>query len=107
MLLDVGFSDHFGIFTIIPKRRGQKFNKCETYETMDMINFNQEEFLYKLDYKLSHLVINNNLTVNETFDQFVAIFAETVNQFSPMRKVSRKENFGKKTWLTDSLLKSI
>ena len=56
-----------------------------------MTNFHQEEFLYELDCKLSHLVINNNLTVNETFDQFVAILAETVNQFSPMKKVSRKE----------------
>ena len=59
-----------------------------------------------MDYKLSHLVINNNLTVNETFDQFAAIFAETVNQFFPTSKVSRKRIW-QKSWLTGSLLKSI
>ena len=91
MLSDADLSDHFGVFTIIPKRLRQKFNKCEAYEVKDMTNFNQEDFLYELDCELSHLVINNNLTVNETFDQFVATFAETVNQFFSMRKISRKE----------------
>ena len=97
VLSDANLSDHFGVFTIIPKRLGQKFNKYDSYEVRNMIKFNQEEFLYELNCKLSHLVINNNLTANETFDQFVvATFAETVNQFSPITKVSCKEkNFGK------------
>ena len=69
-----------------------------------MTNFNQEEFLHELDCKLSHVVINTNLTLNETFDQFVTTFAETINQFSPMRKVSHKEKkLRLNPWLTGSL----
>ena len=71
VLSDADLSDHFGVFALIPKRPRQKFHKCETYEVRNMTNFNQEEFLYELDCKLSHQVINNNLTVNETFDHFV------------------------------------
>ena len=108
LLSDAYLSDHFGDFTIIPKRLRQRCNKCETYQVKDMTNFNLKKFLYELDCKLSHLVINNNLTVNETFDQFVATLAKTVNQFSPMRKVFRKEKkLRQKPWLTGSSLKSI
>jgi len=73
----------------------------------EMTNFVRKEFLYELNCKLSRLFKNNSLSVNELFDRFVSIFTDTVDQFDPMRKATRKEKLQKKPWLTGGLLKLI
>ena len=50
----------------------------------------------------------SSMIVNELYDSFVAIFAEVVDKFAPMRKASRKEKKLKlKPWISNGLLKSI
>ena len=71
----------------------------------DTKNFNKKEFLIILENKLSILFVNNTLSVNELFDKFVAIFANIVNDFAPIRKATCKEKNQTKPWITNNLLK--
>ena len=57
----------------------------------DTKNFDKEKFLITLENKLSNIFVNNTLSVNELFDKFVAILADVVNDFAPIRKAIRKE----------------
>ena len=68
-----------------------KSKKLENCEIRDVKNFDKEEFLITLENKLSNLLVNNTLSVNELFDKFVAILADVVNDFAPIRKATRKE----------------
>ena len=73
-----------------------------------MKNFDKEGFLITLENKLSNLFVNNTLSVNELFDKFVAIFADVVIDFAPIRKTTRKEKkLKQKPWTTTNLLKCI
>ena len=56
-----------------------------------MKSFDEEEFLIALKDKLSNLFVKSTSSVNELFDNFVAIFADVVNDFAIMRKATRKE----------------
>ena len=106
LILDL--SDHYGIYAIISdsKVRSQKHN--ENYCIRDMSNFVLDNFLDKLLEKLTHLLNTSYVTVNELYDSFVAIFAEVVDKFAPMRKASRKEKkLKRKPWISNDLLKSI
>ena len=89
LILDL--SDHYGIYAIISdsKVRSQKYN--ENYYIRDMSNFVLDNFLDELHEKLTHLFNTSYVAVNELYDSFVAIFAEVVDKFAPMRKASRKE----------------
>ena len=61
-----------------------------------------------LENKLNNLFVNNTLSVNEQFNKFVAIFADVVNDFAPIRKATRKEKkLKQKPWITKNLLKCI
>ena len=73
-----------------------------------MSNFVLDNFLDELHEKLTHLFNTSYITVNELYDSFVAIFAEVVDKFAPMKKASRKEKILKlKPWISNGLLKSI
>ena len=101
-------SDHYRIYAIISdsKVRSQKYN--ENYYIRDMSNFVLDNFLDELHEKLTHLFNTSYVTVNELYNSFVAIFAEVVDKFAPMRKASRKEKKLKlKPWISNGLLKSI
>ena len=50
-----------------------------------------------LENKLSSLFVNNTFSVNKLFDKFVAIIADLVNDFAPIRKSTRKEKNSNKT----------
>ena len=60
-----------------------------------MTQFDQVKFLRRLDWKLSPLFEASTTPVNELFEVFLATFAETVNQFAPKRKATRKRE---KSW---------
>ena len=48
------------------------------------------------------------MSVKELFDKFVAIIADVVNDFAPIRKATRKEKqLKQKPWITNNLLKCI
>ena len=73
-----------------------------------MKNFDKEEFLITLENKLTNLFGNNTLSVNELFDKFVAILADVVNDFAPIRKATCKEKkLKQKPSITNNLLKCI
>jgi len=91
VLVNSDLSDHYAVFTIIPKSIKHRNCKYDNYEVREMTNFVREEFLYELNCKLSRLFKNNSLSVNKLFDRFVSIFTDTVNQFASMRKATRKE----------------
>ena len=74
----------------------------------NMKNFDKKEFLITLKNKLNNLVVNNTLSVNELFDKFIAILADVVNDFAPIRKATRKEKkLKQEPWITNNLLKCI
>ena len=58
-----------------------------------------------LDYKLSPLFEASTTPVNKLFEVFLVKFAETVDQFAPKRKATRKEKkLGLKPWISRGLL---
>ena len=90
VLSNINISDHYSIFIIMPIYKNES-KKLENCEIRDVKNFDKEEFLITLENKLSNLLVNNTLLVNELFDKFVAILADVVNDFAPIRKATRKE----------------
>ena len=72
-----------------------KSKKLENYEMRAMKNFDKE-FLIILENKLSNSFVNNTLSVNELLDKIVAILADVVNDFAPIRKATRKEKISNK-----------
>ena len=73
-----------------------------------MTQLDQVKFLECLDWKLGPLFEASITPVNELFENFLATFAETVNQFAPKRKATRKEKkLLLKPWISRGLLKSI
>ena len=66
VLSNIDISDHYRIFTIIPICKN-KIKKLENYKMRDIKNFDKEEFLITLENKLSNLLDNNTLSVNEQF----------------------------------------
>ena len=101
-------SDHYGIFTIVPKIRCQKKNALANHQVRDMTQFNLEKFLECLLVRLSPMFEVNTIPVNELADSFLATFSEIVDQFAPERNASRKERkIRSKPWISRGLLKSI
>ena len=106
VLSNIDISDHYSIFAIIPIKNKSK--KLENSKIRNMKNFDKEEFLITLENKLNNLFVNNTLSVNELFDKFLALFADVVNDFAPIRKATRKEKkLKQKPWITKNLLKCI
>ena len=107
VLTNFDLSDHYAIFTIISKVISKNRQTID-YKIRDMTQFDQVKFLECLDWKLGPLFEASTTPVNELFEVFPATFAETVNQFAPKRKATRKEKkLGLKPWITRGLLKSI
>ena len=101
-------SDHYDIFTIVPKIRYQKKNALANHQVRDMTQFNLEKFLECLLVRLSPMFEVNTIPVNELADSFLATFSEIVDQFAPKRNASRKERkIRSKPWISRGLLKSI
>jgi len=73
-----------------------------------MSNFNIEDFLEYLNFKLYSLYNHNRLNANELFNYFIETFSEVVDEFAPLRKATRKEKkLRQKLWISSGLLKSI
>ena len=91
MLSSIDISDHYSIFTIIPICKNKSKKNKKNYEMIDMKNFDKEELLITSENKLSDILVNNPLSGNELFHEFVATFADVVNDYAPIRKASRKK----------------
>ena len=101
-------SDHYGIFTIVPKIKCPKNNALANYQVRNMTQFNLDKFLECLHLRLSPMFEVNTIPVNELADSFSATFTEVVDQFAPKRNASRKETkIRSKPWISRGLLKSI
>ena len=73
-----------------------------------MTKFNLEIFLNALNDQLNIVTDSNISSPQELYDKFVTKFENIVDEFSPMRKASRKgKKLRCKPWLTCGLLKSI
>ena len=108
VLTTSNLSDHYGIFTIVPKIKCQKNNALANYQVRDMTQFNLDKFLDCLHLRLSPMFEVNTIPVNELADTFLATFTEVVDQFTPKRNASRKERkIRSKPWISRGLLKSI
>ena len=78
-------SDHYGIFTIVPKIKCQKNNALANYQVRDKTQFNLDKFLECLHLRLSPMFEVNTNPVNELADSFLATFSEIVDQFAPKK----------------------
>ena len=71
-----------------------------------MKNFDKE-FLITIENKLSNLFVYNTLSVSELFAKFVAILADVINNFAPIRKATRKEKNSNKNNGLQTICRSV
>ena len=72
-----------------------------------MTKFNLEIFLNALNDRLN-ILIDSNISSPHKLYKFVTKYENVVDEFTPMRKASRKENKLRcRPWLSRGLLKSI
>ena len=91
VLTNFDLNDLYSIFVIISKKTCHENRQGVDYKVRDMTQFDWDKFLDYLDNKLSSLCETPLISVNELFELFLATFAETIDQFAPKRKATRKE----------------
>ena len=106
-MLLTDLSDHFGTFVAVAEKTCH-IDKPKVVQILDMSNFDLELFLQELEQHVRDAELENDDSVNEQFDKFCVTFNSVINNFTPLRKASRKEKrLHAKPWLTKGLLKSI
>ena len=100
-------ADHLPTFALIPKIKDKTPKISPNFFKRDMKYFQMDLFLDDLNLKLNKISFED-FNVDESFENFLNIFADIVNTHAPLRKCTRKENKLKvKPWLNKILLKLI
>ena len=103
-------SDHNPVFVLSPitSLSQNKHHKCDIFKR-NFSGFDEEQFLYCLENNLTKINCDQaDSNPNTKFSEFVNIFVNCLNDFAPMKRLSRKEaKFYHKPWLTKSIQKSI
>ena len=100
-------ADHLPTFALIPKTKDKIPKTSPNFFKRDMKCFQLDLFLDDLNLKLNKTSFED-FSVDESFENFLNIFADIVNTHAPLRKCTRKEKKLKvKPWLNKTLLKSI
>ena len=106
-IVGLELADHLPTFVLIPKTKDKTPKTSPNFFKRDMKCFQLDLFLDDLNLKLNKTSFEN-FSVDESFENFLNIFADIVNTHAPLRKCTRKEKKLKvKPWLNKTLLKSI
>ena len=100
-------ADHLPTFALISKIKDKTPKISPNFFKRDMKCFQLDLFLDDRNLKLNRTSFED-FSVDESFENFLNIFADIVNIHVPLRKCTRKETKLKvKSWLNKTLLKSI
>ena len=83
-------ADHLPTFALIPKTKDKTPKTSPNFFKRDMKCFQLDLFLDDLNLKLNKTSFED-FSIDESFENFLNIFADIVNTHAPLRKCIRKE----------------